>query len=116
MKVGTIQEDASVFHEASRRVAVFVGLDDAIFALGFELPLVVSESFGGLDDTLDILFVDKVRAIATTALRHVRGITVKNTFAAVVKDASPVAFQKRHVKDVGAVLVVVFKTDPLMGL
>ena len=115
MKVGTVQKDAGVFDEPRCGVAVFVSLDDPVFSLGFELPLVVGEALRRLEYPLDVLFVDEVSAVTAAALCHVGGVTIENTLAPVIENAGPVALQECHIKDVSAVLVFVFETDPLMG-
>ena len=68
VKIGAIQKDARTLNESGGRVAILVGLGNAVFALVLELPLVGRKAFCGLLDSLDVLLVDEVGSVTAAPL------------------------------------------------
>ena len=115
MEVRSIEEDAGILDESRSRFTVLIGLDDPVLALGLELPLVVGETFRGLDHALDVFFVDEVCSVAAAALGEFGGVPVEDTLTAVVENTRPVTFKKCDVENKRAIFVVGLETDPLVG-
>ena len=115
MEVRSIEEDAGILDESRGRFTVLIGFDDPVLALGLELPLVVGETFRGLDHALDVFFVDEVCSVAAAALGEFGGVPIEDTLTAVVENTRPVTFKKCDVENKRSIFVVSLETDPLMG-
>ena len=115
VKIGAIQKDARTLNESGGRVAILVGLGNAVFALVLELPLVGRKAFCGLLDSLDVLLVDEVGSVTAAPFHQFFGGTRQDPLASVSEDTGPVALEECDVKDPRTLLIGIFKTDPFMG-
>ena len=87
VKIGPIEEDASIIDEPCGDRSVSVGLRDAPLGLGFELPFFIRQGRGPTFDFGHIGIINEVRTIRTATLDEVFGWTGENALAALAEDA-----------------------------
>jgi hypothetical protein len=116
VKVWSIEKNAGIFHESRDDFAVLFDARRAVFSLGFKLPLVIGQSFGGLFDPTTIFFVTEVCSVTATSLHEFRGRFGQDALAPVAENTRPVAFEEGDVKHPRSLASSVFKTDPFVGV
>ena len=116
MKVGSVEKDARVLYQSGDDFPILFHSRGALAAPTLELPLIVGEAFRGFFDPALIHLVSKVGAVTAAALHEFGSGSGEYTLAPIAEYARPVAFEERHVEHPGALYIIVFKTDPLVGI
>ena len=89
MKVGPIQEDASVLDQAGGLVVFAPVSPEAITCFRDELPVVGGETFGVLLDSRQVFIIEEPGSHRAASLLHLRGRRRVDPLTPVAVDAGP---------------------------